>query len=203
MIIPKVLFGPTFLSVRKPFIQSIKSTLSYLKSCVRRVRSTPWSTPWRPRKLRNHIVGHGEVRVYRGTGEQLGRDPWKFGSSKSLVLKNFSQSPSRFGIRLRFLHPHFPSPNIESALFVDHWEPGAKKDSQSQKSRTNSAKELSEQFEAVTGHCTVKQGLWGKSHQKVHPNVRQNCGTFPVPKCMTRLKLTKADWTWQKLTETD
>ena len=42
-------------------------------------------------------IGHGEVRVYRGTGvypaecgEQLGTDPSKIGSSKSLVLKSFS-----------------------------------------------------------------------------------------------------------------
>ena len=37
-------------------------------------------------------------------------------------------------------------------------------------------------------HYSVKQGFWGKSHQKVHPSVRQNlfvtqllCGTFSVP----------------------
>ena len=42
------------------------------------------------------------------------------------------------------------------------------------KNRTNNTKEFSEQFEGVTGHYPVKQGFWGKSHQKVHPNVRQN-----------------------------
>ena len=42
------------------------------------------------------------------------------------------------------------------------------------KNRTNSTKEFSEQFEGVTGHYPLKQGLWGKSHQKVHPKVRRN-----------------------------
>ena len=42
------------------------------------------------------------------------------------------------------------------------------------KNRTNSAKEFSEQFEGVTGHYPLKQGFWGKSHQKVRPKVRRN-----------------------------
>ena len=68
--------------------------------------------------------GCTEVLVYPAEcGAQLGRDPWKIGSSKSLVFKNFSeegtlwdsscQSPSRFGMRLHFSHPHFPSPKHE------------------------------------------------------------------------------------------
>ena len=49
------------------------------------------------------------------------------------------------------------------------------------KNRTNGTKEFSEQFEGVTGRFPVKQGLWGKSHQKVHPNVRQNlCHTVSL-----------------------
>ena len=73
-------------------------------------------------------IGHGEVRVHRGTDVSRGvrrttwdRSLYKIGSSKSLALKSFSgrehfgtrpcQSPSHFGIRLHFLCPHFPSPN--------------------------------------------------------------------------------------------
>ena len=61
-------------------------------------------------------------------GEQLGTDPSKNGSSKSLVLKGFFffflerehfgtrplLSPSLFGIRLYFVRPHFPSPKTHS-----------------------------------------------------------------------------------------
>ena len=42
------------------------------------------------------------------------------------------------------------------------------------KNRTNGAKEFSEQFEGLTGHDPLKQGFSGRSHQKVHPNVRRN-----------------------------
>ena len=36
----------------------------------------------------------------------------------------------------------------------------------------------------LPGHYPVKQGFWGKSHQKVHPNVRQNlCHSFFVVPC--------------------
>ena len=77
---------------------------------------TKMYTKVRPWKLATGKYGCTEVRVYpTECGEQLG-------SSKSLVLKSFSlgrehfgtrpcQSPSRFGIRLHFLRPHFPSPN--------------------------------------------------------------------------------------------
>ena len=54
-------------------------------------------------------------------GEELGRDPLKNGSSKSLVLKSLGgrehlgthscSSPSHFGIRLYFVRPNFPSPD--------------------------------------------------------------------------------------------
>ena len=71
---------------------------------------------------------HGcrKLRVYPGEwGEQLGKDPSKIGSSKSLVLKRFSQGgntlglvpssrPSLSGIRLYFVRPHFPSPKQHS-----------------------------------------------------------------------------------------
>ena len=50
----------------------------------------------------------------------------------------------------------------------------SRKEPQSPKNRTNSAKEFSEQFEGLTGHDPLKQGFWGKSHQKVHPKVRRN-----------------------------
>ena len=42
-------------------------------------------------------------------------------------------------------------------------------------------------FWTIRGHYPIKQGFWGKSHQKVHPKVRRNlcrkvlCGTFSVP----------------------
>ena len=55
------------------------------------------------------------------------------------------------------------------------------------KNRTNSTKEVPEQFEGVTGHCPSKQGFWGKSHQKVHPKfgeiflAKVLWGTFSVP----------------------
>ena len=74
-------------------------------------------------------VGHGEVRVYRGTGVSRGvrRTTWErslqnwelqiscfeelvFGWRERFGTRP-SQSPSRFGIRLHFLRPHFPSPN--------------------------------------------------------------------------------------------
>ena len=61
------------------------------------------------------------------------------------------------------------------------------------KNRTNSAREFSEQFEGFAGHCRLKQGFWGKSHQKVHPKVRRNLcrkvlwGTFlSLMKCWVR-----------------
>ena len=57
-----------------------------------------------------------------------------------------------------------------------------KRTHKSQKSRTNRPKEFSEQFEALPGRYPVKQGLfWGKSHQKVHTNVRPNlCHTVSL-----------------------
>ena len=70
--------------------------------------------------------GCTEVQVYPvECGQQLGRDPSNFGSSKSLVLKSFflgrehigtrpCQSPSHFGIRLDFLGLHFPSPRFKA-----------------------------------------------------------------------------------------
>ena len=49
------------------------------------------------------------------------------------------------------------------------------------KNHTNSTKEVSEQFEGVTGHYPVKQGFRGKSHQTIHPNVRLNlCHTVSL-----------------------
>ena len=50
------------------------------------------------------------------------------------------------------------------------------------KSRTKSTKEFSEKMEGVTGSFPPeRQGLWGKSHQKAHPNVRQNlCHTVSL-----------------------
>ena len=54
--------------------------------------------------------------------------------------------------------------------------------------RTHKAKNSCEQqqrifwtIRGVTGHYPVKQGFWGKSQQKVHPNVRQNlCHTVSL-----------------------
>ena len=67
--------------------------------------------------------GCTEVRVYPAEcSEQLGRDPSKLGAPDPLFCRGFlgsghfgtrpCQSPSRFGIRLHFLRPHFPSPKI-------------------------------------------------------------------------------------------
>ena len=57
----------------------------------------------------------------------------------------------------------------------------AKKEPTKPKNRTNNTKEFFEQFEGVTGNYPVNQGFWGKSHQKVHPNVRQNiCHTVSL-----------------------
>ena len=42
------------------------------------------------------------------------------------------------------------------------------------KNRTNSTKEFSGQFKKVAGSIPSKTRAWSKSHQKVHPNVRQN-----------------------------
>ena len=67
--------------------------------------------------------GCTEVRVYPvECGEKLGRDPQKFGSSKSLVLKSswaertFWDSSLLVSLTLwdtlYFLHPHFPSPKF-------------------------------------------------------------------------------------------
>ena len=93
--------------------------------------------------------GCTEVRVHPAEcGEQLGTDPSKIGSSKSLVLKSFlgrehfgtlpCQSPSRFGIRLHFLRPHFPSPkrSIEKSGFV----PESRHASNQRTSRTGKGK---------------------------------------------------------------
>ena len=64
-------------------------------------------------------IGHGEVRVYRGTrypvecGQQLGRDPSQIGSSKSLVLKSFYghgthwDSPLLVSLTLRYTPVRF------------------------------------------------------------------------------------------------
>ena len=78
--------------------------------------------------------GQGEVRVYKGTGVSRGvrRTTWER-SLKNWELQtpcfeefflgreHFGtrpcQSPSRFGIRLHFLRPHFPSPNCCSVFF--------------------------------------------------------------------------------------
>ena len=67
--------------------------------------------------------GCTEVRVYPAEcGEQLGTDPSKIGSSKSLVLKSFSGEgtlwdsslppPSHFGIRLHFYAPTSPPSKV-------------------------------------------------------------------------------------------
>ena len=61
-----------------------------------------------------------------------------------------------------------------SALEKYAWIIGSQKRSPKPKNRTNSAKEFSEQFAGVSGPYPLKQGFWGKSHQKVHPKVRRN-----------------------------
>ena len=70
-----------------------------------------------PQHLATGKHGCREVRVYpTECGEQLGKDPSKNGSSKSLLLKreHFGTrpflSPSLSGIRLNFVRPHFPCP---------------------------------------------------------------------------------------------
>ena len=58
--------------------------------------------------------------IPRSAGEQLGRDPFKNGSSKSLVFESFPRGRNSLGlvtltgIRLYFVHPHFPCPNFWS-----------------------------------------------------------------------------------------
>ena len=79
-------------------------------------------------------VGHGEVRVYKGTGVSRGveRTTWErslkkwelqipcfkafFSGDRSLWESGTRpfQSPSLSGIRLYFVRPHFPSPNCDS-----------------------------------------------------------------------------------------
>ena len=76
-------------------------------------------------------------------------------------LKYPGRSWHKFGVAPWTLTLTTPPPGIFS---------GAKKEPQSQKV----TKEFSEQFEGVTGHYRLKQGFWGKSHQKVRPKVRRN-----------------------------
>ena len=67
---------------------------------------------------------------------------------------------------------------------------------------TNSTKEFSEQVEGDTGHYPVKLGFWGKSHQKVHPKVRQNlCRTSSLGYlfCPWRTFLLSRTWSEQTL----
>ena len=86
-----------------------------------------------------------------------------------LHARNFSRCPSTVS---------WTVPSCEGATFrwILIWEPNFRspRGPTKPKNRTNSTKEFSEQFEGVTGHYPVKQGFWGKSDQKVHPNVRQN-----------------------------
>ena len=57
----------------------------------------------------------------------------------------------------------------------------AKKDSQSQKFAWTAPKNVPNDPRGVPCHYPIKQGFWGKSHQKVHPNVRQNlCHTVSL-----------------------
>ena len=59
--------------------------------------------------------------------------------------------------------------------------PSAKKDPQSQKIARTAPKNFLNNSGGLSGHYPVKQGFWGKSHQKVHPNVRQNlCHTVSL-----------------------
>ena len=56
-------------------------------------------------------TGGTEVRVYPAEcGEQLGRDPWKIGSSKSLVLKSFSGEGTLWDSSLPVSPPPLPLP---------------------------------------------------------------------------------------------
>ena len=67
---------------------------------------------------------------------------------------------------------------------------GSQKRTPKPKNRTNSAKEFFEQFEGVAGHYPLKQGVWGKSQQKVHPKVRRNLcrkSSLGYPFCPRRL----------------
>ena len=91
-------------------------------SCKKRVPS---------RNASKVFLGHGEIRVYRGTGVSRGvqrttwgRDPSKFGSSKSLVLKRVfffwggntlgripASLPHTLGFACTFYAPTSPPPN--------------------------------------------------------------------------------------------
>ena len=70
---------------------------------------------------------------------------------------------------------------------------GAEKEPQNQIIARTVPKNFLKNSKGLLGRCPVKQGFWGKSHQKVHLNVRQNlchtqflCGTFSVPNFSTR-----------------
>ena len=118
--------------------------------------------------------------------------------------KNFLQE--NFGLTFRFLK------GARSQGLVLRWSKRggswvpfirSQKGPTKPKNRTNSTNEFSEQFEGVTGHYPSKQGFWGKSHQKVHPNVRPNIchivslwclflspiNTQRPPECPTTFKL--------------
>ena len=96
----------------------------WVQNVAKRGLSPRLLSPRRPLDfLATGKYGCRKVRVYPAEcGEQLGRDPSKNGSSKSLVSQSFSGEgtlwdsscllPSHFGIRLYFVRPHCPSPEF-------------------------------------------------------------------------------------------
>ena len=81
------------------------------------------------------FFGHGEVRVYRGTGvsrrvrqttwerslknwEKPNPLFWRVFLGREHIGTRPCQSPSQFGIRLYFLRPHFPSPKFFLSLKI-------------------------------------------------------------------------------------